>query len=135
MMSNKLNQTELYAKDLAEIYKKENNKALSLIKTNNKSPGELNSIYENHLTADIGIGKFEYVGKTNGNWNPIKKLPLPEKKMNFDLALKLKFKLIRIYNEILFSNYDKNLYSSIDDDDNIGFTTYSDAKIIPNWDN
>ena len=43
-----------------EIYKIEQNKAISLIDTNNKSPNELNVLYENKITNDIGIGKFEY---------------------------------------------------------------------------
>ncbi len=43
-----------------EIYKIEQNKAISLIDTNKKSPNELNVLYEQRITADIGIGKFEY---------------------------------------------------------------------------
>lgn len=46
-------------KDL-EIYKISNKKRVSLIKTNSKSPKELNDIYKQELTKDIGIGKFEY---------------------------------------------------------------------------
>lgn len=43
-----------------EIFKNENNRSISIIDTANKSPEELNSIYEENLTNDIGIGKFEY---------------------------------------------------------------------------
>ncbi len=43
-----------------EVYKIEQNKAISLINTNKKSPNELNVLYEQRITADIGIGKFEY---------------------------------------------------------------------------
>ncbi len=44
-----------------EIYKYENDKYISLININNKSPIELNNSYEVNLTTDIGIGKFEYL--------------------------------------------------------------------------
>lgn len=43
-----------------EIYKITNDKRISLFNLSNKSPKELNTIYEKELTNDIGIGKFEY---------------------------------------------------------------------------
>ncbi len=43
-----------------EIYKIKNNKVIPFINTENKSPKELQLIYENELAKDIGIGKFEY---------------------------------------------------------------------------
>ncbi len=91
--------------------------------------GEGNGSY-----TQTGIGKYEYVGFGNGSWSPKKNLPLPEKKMNFDFALKTKLNWLTFYNEVLLTNYDKNLFSSIDDGDNNGFSTYSSAEINPDWD-
>ena len=45
---------------LLEIYKIIDNKKQSLINITIKSPRELNKIYEDNLTEDIGIGNFEY---------------------------------------------------------------------------
>ncbi len=84
--------------------------------------------------TQTGIGKYEYVGEGNGCWSPKKNLPLPEKKMNFDFGLKTRLNAFKFYNEILITNYDKNLFSKIDDNDNSGFTTYSSAELHPDWD-
>ncbi len=46
--------------NILEIYTISQNKHISLLNSSNKSPQELNSIYEKELTKDIGIGKFEY---------------------------------------------------------------------------
>ncbi|NPA44193.1 MAG: hypothetical protein GXO49_01530, partial [Chlorobi bacterium] len=43
-----------------EIYETKNKKVIPFINTENKSPEELQSIYEKELAKDIGIGKFEY---------------------------------------------------------------------------
>jgi len=43
-----------------EIYRIIDDKRISLIKTANSSPKELKDIFEQELTKDIGIGKFEY---------------------------------------------------------------------------
>jgi DNA repair exonuclease SbcCD ATPase subunit len=43
-----------------EIYEMTNNKVIPFINTKNKSPEELQVIYENELAKDIDIGKFEY---------------------------------------------------------------------------
>ncbi len=45
---------------LLEIFKSEGNKKLSLLNIQNYSPKELKEEYENQLTNNIGIGKFEY---------------------------------------------------------------------------
>jgi hypothetical protein len=82
------------------------------------------------LTSSI----WEYVGKNNGSWMPIKKIPRAESKMNYDVSLKYEGDFFTVYSEALLSQHDKNLNSNKDDDDNYGGALHEEIKITPDYD-
>lgn len=77
----------------------------------------------NYILKDvIALGKiFEYAGQNSGNYNPVKQLIAPEKlqlavfKGSYNPSNKTSFNF-----ETAFSENDKNLFSSIDDENNDG---------------
>lgn len=73
----------------------------------------------------LSIGRFKYVGSKKGNYLPIILLPLPELKQigNFHLKLFLT-KNLNLEGELSISHFDKNRFSSIDDEKNRGKAYY-----------
>ncbi|MFQ5863962.1 MAG: hypothetical protein ACE5IW_01905 [bacterium] len=82
--------------------------------------GENNGDYRN-----LGFGRFEYVGENQGSYRPFIALPKAQRHdlvgFNFDLSPSSFF---NIKSELAFSQFDANLYSSKDDNDNQG-TAYT----------
>ncbi|MFQ6112657.1 MAG: hypothetical protein ACE5NG_01065 [bacterium] len=74
---------------------------------------------------NIGLGRFEYVGENQGSYRPFIVLPKAQRHdlvgFNFDLTPLSSFNL---KSELAFSQFDANLYSPKDDDDNQG-TAYT----------
>ncbi|MBN1756662.1 hypothetical protein JW877_10690 [bacterium] len=68
-----------------------------------------------------GDGIYRWVGYRQGSYMPLEYLPLPLKKEIFDLKLETQpLENVKLWGEIATSNYDRNLFSELDDDDNIG---------------
>ena len=72
--------------------------------------------------SSVSLGNFRFTGINKGAYLPIKFLPLPQRKqlgnffVNFDVS-----KDINLILELAGSEYDKNLFSAIDDRDNYGY--------------
>lgn len=62
-------------------------------------------------------GCFEYVGKEKGDYIPQKILYLPQRKNFFSTSFSFKEQKI----EFFFSEFDKNIYSNLNDKDNVDF--------------
>ncbi len=77
---------------------------------------------------------YEYVGVGNGSYLPLKKLPLPQSKLNWDLNLNYSGDFYSIAAEGLFTSNDKNTFSDIDDDDNNDFASRFSVRIFPDYD-
>ncbi|MFH2036600.1 MAG: hypothetical protein ABIJ45_09375 [Candidatus Zixiibacteriota bacterium] len=76
--------------------------------------GEGNYLYE-------GIGRYRYVGDGHGDYLPIIRIPVPIREDYYKAELTAipidRLKISLLLNE---SDYDKNLFSSFDDSDNLG---------------
>lgn len=69
----------------------------------------------------IGLGRFKFVGKSQGNYSPIIFLPMPELKQVASFHSRLLFtKQLFLEGEFSFSSFDRNRFSQIDDDKNKG---------------
>ncbi|AFN75834.1 hypothetical protein MROS_2604 [Melioribacter roseus P3M-2] len=79
-----------------------------------------------------GLGNYRFVGPGKGNYTPLIFLPLPELKQitvlsaAADLGKDVNFKM-----EFSGSGYDKNRFSSLDDNDNYGFARLLKLEIKP----
>ncbi len=95
------------------------------------NPGSKNSKYNvsfSFVGANNGdyertsIGKFVYVGKNKGEYLPIKFIPLPERNRIGNIVFNyLPDEKINLNLELASSNYDRNVFSEKDDNDNTGF--------------
>ncbi|MBC8525299.1 MAG: hypothetical protein ISS28_04965 [Candidatus Cloacimonetes bacterium] len=79
-----------------------------------------------------GYNQFEWKGKGNGDYIPEIQLPLPNKRFNLDFSTKLKFALFSLYSEGIYSNYDKNSFSEIDDKNDNGYALYNKLNFTNN---
>ncbi|MDA3814145.1 MAG: hypothetical protein PF570_07825, partial [Candidatus Cloacimonetes bacterium] len=77
---------------------------------------------------------YEYVGIGNGSYLPLKKLPLPQSKLNYDLSLKYSGESYSLAAEGLFTSNDKNTFSDVDDDDNNDFASRFSVRLFPDYD-
>ncbi len=77
---------------------------------------------------------YEYVGVGNGSYLPLKKLPLPQSKLNCDLSLKYSGEFYNLAAEGLFTSNDKNTFSDIDDEDNNDFASRFSVRLFPDYD-
>ncbi|MCK4358083.1 MAG: hypothetical protein KAW92_04955 [Candidatus Cloacimonetes bacterium] len=75
-----------------------------------------------------GYNQYEWVGDGNGDYIPEIQLPMPEKNLNLDFGAKLNLGKVSIYSEGIISNYDKNSFSKMDDEDDNGFALYNELK-------
>ncbi|MCK4312682.1 MAG: hypothetical protein KAW88_08110 [Candidatus Cloacimonetes bacterium] len=94
---------------------------------------------------DVGFGNgdyeyvedgdyYEYVGEGEGNYLPIKKLPCPEKKSNYNMILDYQGDFYQINAEGLFSFYDKNSFSGLDENDNDVYAANLVVNLFPDYD-
>ncbi|MCD6101922.1 MAG: hypothetical protein J7J77_02575, partial [Candidatus Cloacimonetes bacterium] len=75
-----------------------------------------------------GYNQFEWVGKGRGDYISEIQLPMPEKNLNIDFGSKLKLGKVLLYSEGIISNYDKNSFSKIDDEDDFGFALFNEIR-------
>jgi hypothetical protein len=95
--------------------------------------------------TDVGLGNgnyeyneegnyYEYVGEELGSYLPLKKLPSPGSKLNYNLIVNYEGDYYNFSAEGVFSKEDKNIFSSLDDADNDGYATHVSAEFFPNFD-
>jgi len=77
---------------------------------------------------------YKWVGAGTGNWSPVRHLPLPDRLVHSDVYSRLNFGRFSIKSEIAVSDFDGNVLSSQDDDDNLGIAwsfsgNYGDASL------
>jgi len=78
------------------------------------------------------IGKFRFVGIEQGSYLPIRLLPLPEKSQVGNIVIDYSpIEQVTFNVELAASSYDRNTFSSIDDDDNNGFARYLKLNVAP----
>jgi hypothetical protein len=78
------------------------------------------------------IGKYKFVGIENGAYMPIRFLPLPETTQVGNIVIDYSpIEQININLELAASSYDRNTFSSINDDDNNGFARSINLNINP----
>lgn len=67
----------------------------------------------------VRLGVYDFVGSNNGEYLPIRLVPLAGNKNFFDFGLGVKLTgTARVDGEIAVSNFDKNIFSDIDNGDN-----------------
>ena len=76
-----------------------------------------------------GYISYEYVGEGNGEYIPEIQLPFPEKRTNVDLRAKVILGKLEFISEGMFTNFDQNSFSRIDDDHNNGFAHYHSLNL------
>ncbi|RMD49438.1 MAG: hypothetical protein D6830_04885, partial [Ignavibacteria bacterium] len=94
------------------------------------APGSTNSIY-NVVFNYVGIGEgdykkistgnFKFVGIGRGDYLPLYFIPMPERHDIANILLKSEWNGIEIGAELAGSNYDKNRFSNLDDENNYGY--------------
>jgi len=77
---------------------------------------------------------YEYVGDGNGSYLPLKKLPLPQSKLNSDLSINFRGESYSLTAEGLFTSNDKNSFSEVDDNDNNDFASRFSVRLFPDLD-
>lgn len=100
----------------------------------------------NYITMESGINGriYEWVAPVNGlpqgNFAPITVIPTPNQRQMWNNQVRYQIdQYQQIYTDIAFSNQDKNLFASIDNEDNNGFGiksgyAVSDLPISKNYD-
>ena len=71
-----------------------------------------------------GYIQYEWVGEGNGEYIPEIQLPFPEKRTNVDLRATFALGNFKIASEGMFTNFDQNSFSTIDDEHDNGFAHY-----------
>ncbi|MGE5804228.1 MAG: hypothetical protein ACM34M_00420 [Ignavibacteria bacterium] len=105
------------------------------------NPGNPNAVY-NVIFSFVGEGKGDYSreslgiytfkGIGQGGYLPVIFLPLPEHKQVGNIVLDIKpFEDVQLNLEYGGSFWDKNRFSSLDDDDNYGYATNIFLKVNP----
>jgi len=95
------------------------------------SPGSVNSIYNVSFSyagegkgdyVKESLGNYKFVGIGKGNYLPVIFLPLPELKQTTNIYINADIsKGIKLSGEFSGSIWDKNRFSTIDDNDNFGY--------------
>ncbi|MGD8780312.1 MAG: hypothetical protein PVH88_15275 [Ignavibacteria bacterium] len=104
-------------------------------------PGAENSLY-NVVFSYVGLGEGDYaqissgnylfVGIGQGSYLPVKFLPLPELRQMTNLLIETTpFKDVNLNIELAGSSWDKNNFSDLNDDDNLGYARNITLDIKP----
>ncbi len=104
-------------------------------------PGNSSSIY-NVSFSYVGqgngdydkesLGNYEFIGIKNGSYLPVVFLPLPESKQLGNISIKtIPIKGVNVNVELSGSSWDKNLFSEIDDNNNLGYARNIQLEIDP----
>lgn len=107
----------------------------------NYNPGSIDAIYNATFTYTgegsgsyirESIGYFRFVGVNNGNYLPVIYLPLPELKQFSTISFTIEPIIGFIINlDLAGSSWDKNRFSSLNDDDNLGYARNINLKLNP----
>ena len=81
----------------------------------------------------IAPNNFEFVGSNNGSWLPIRLLPSPQYRANYDLSLSWSGEFYEFMGEGIFTKYDRNTFSSLDSFDNDGFGMHWQMRLFPDF--
>ena len=105
------------------------------------APGDISSIYNVSFTytgegsgdyLKESLGNYKFVGKNNGYYLPIIFLPLPQLKQLGNILLSANIlEGININLDLTGSSWDKNKFSTIDDNDNYGYARKLMVDMIP----
>jgi len=75
------------------------------------------------------LGQYRWVGPDKGDYAPIKLIPLPQKHQLTDIFMQWKpSQNISVSTEYAISNFDKNTFSDLQNNNNIGDAFFVDAK-------
>jgi hypothetical protein len=77
---------------------------------------------------------YIFAGSGQGDYLPITKLTVPQKKANYDVILDFESDVFHSSAEAVFSHFDQNTFSDIDDSDNNGFAVNLSARYFPKLD-
>ncbi|MBC8415216.1 MAG: hypothetical protein ISS80_01140 [Candidatus Cloacimonetes bacterium] len=77
---------------------------------------------------------YEYIGEGLGSYLPLKKLPSPGSKSNYNLIIDYEGDYYSFSAEGIFSEEDKNSFSNLDDADNNGYAAHVSANVFPDFD-
>jgi len=105
------------------------------------NPGSTNAIYNAAFTY-VGegsgsyiresVGFFKFVGMNFGNYLPVIYLPLPELKQFSTISFSVEpLKDFFINLDLAGSSWDRNRFSSLNDDDNLGYARNINLKLNP----
>ena len=85
--------------------------------------------YERVFDDVLLIFYYRWVGQGAGNWSPVRHIPLPDRLSHSDVYTEFKIGRVSVNSEIAISDYDKNVLSEDDDNDNIGIAW----NVAGNW--
>ena len=104
-------------------------------------PGNISSIYNVSFTyvgdgsgdyIKESLGNYKFVGRNNGSYLPIIFLPLPQLKQLGNISLSASIlEGIKIDIDLSGSSWDKNKFSTFDDNDNYGYARKILIDVIP----
>lgn len=77
---------------------------------------------------------YEYVGEGNGAYLPVRLLTAPQNKANYNTKLSWREQSFTLSAEGLFSDHDKNTFSSLDNQDNDGYAGNISLRLHPDLD-
>ncbi len=75
---------------------------------------------EGDYTYDDAAGKYVYLGAGQGEYLPLVAIEVPGSKANYEMGLELQGNLFTSLLRLNLSEVDRNIFSSRDDDDNLG---------------
>lgn len=82
----------------------------------------------------ISFGHFEFAGEGKGSWIPHILLPSPQFQGNYNLLLRYENESFNFTLESFLTNHDKNTYSKLDNQDNMGKAAYFEMEYKPDFD-
>jgi len=77
----------------------------------------------------LGGGEYSWVGDGNGSYEPVVYLQSPKQSDVASLSVALKRDRLSLSASGLLSDYDQNLFSSSDDDNNVGTDIHAEAEV------
>lgn len=68
-----------------------------------------------------GYYSYEWRGENSGDYIPMIQLPLPQNRANYDIGAEINLGSMHLKSEAMLTNYDKNTFSNLDNQDNVGY--------------
>ena len=82
----------------------------------------------------ITTSRFDYIGRGQGDFEPLREIKAPELKANYDFSLQYQGDFFSLLTESLFTEYDQNLFSP-ENKDNFSRIHHLQLDLHPDWDN